>query len=163
VARDGPVRAADRTPMDADRAAERWRAAKRRAAERVDATVERALREAATLAWGRGFLRPPWRLAKDFDEASWRAYRYVGSAGPDDHRYLELGVVCHLDPDGNLIGFGVDNGADFMGLHDTSEYGLRRGLEYIRKQHTRVRAYASPVYDHKITGLRDEGRRQNPG
>ncbi len=139
--------------MDADRAAERWRAAKRRAAERVDATVERALREAATQAWGRGFLRPPWRLAKDFDEATWRAYRYVGSAGPDDHRYLELGVVCHLDPDGNLIGFGVDNGADFIGLHDVSEYGLRRGLEYIQRQRQHVQRRDAPAYGHDIRPL----------
>ena len=139
--------------MDESRSAERWRAAKRRAAERVAAVVERALRDAASRAWGRGFLRPPWRLVTDLDEASWRAYRYVGSAGPDDHRYLELGVVCHLDPEGNLIGFGVDNGADFLGLHDTSEYGLRRGLEHIRQQHPQVRGHATPAYDHKVRGL----------
>ena len=142
--------------MGDDRSAS-WRAAKRSAAERVGPLVERGLREVADRAWGRGLFRRPWELIADLDQASWRAYRYVGSVGEDDHRYLELGVVCHLDPDGNLVGFGVDNGADFMGLHDISEYGLRRGLEYIRKQHTQVRAYATPVYDHKITELSDQG------
>ena len=130
-----------------------WRAAKRRAAERVTPTVERALREAATRAWGRGLLRRPWELLADVDQATWRAYHYLGSAAEDDHRYLELGVVSHLDPAGNLVGFGVDNGADFMGLHDTSEYGLRRGLEYIVKQHRQVRSYASPVYGHQLRPL----------
>ena len=139
--------------MDEDQAVRRWQTLKRQAAERVDATVERALREAANRAWGRGLFRPRWRLIKDPDEASWRAYRYLGSVGSDDHRYLELGVVCHLDPDGNLVGFGVDNGADFMGIHDVSEYGLRRGLEYILKQHTQIRSHQSPAYDHKIRAL----------
>lgn len=139
-----------------ERAAERWRALKRRAAERLDGMVERALREAATRAWGRGLFRPSWRLVKDLDETSWRAYRYVGSAGPDDHRYLELGVVCHLDPDGNLVGFGVDNGADFMGIHDTSEYGLRRGLEYVRQRRGPLRGYEAPVYEHTPRPLAED-------
>jgi hypothetical protein len=138
-----------------DRAA--WRAVKRRAADRIDQSVERELHAAATRAWGRGLFRPPWRIVKDPDEASWRAYRYVDSAGPDRHRYVELGVVCHLDPDGDLVGFGVDNGIDFLGLHDTSEYGLRRGLEYILKQPVRIREYAMPVYEHRIRGARGEG------
>jgi len=139
--------------MDLDRVAERWRATKRRVAEQIDPMVERALRAAARRAWGRGLFRPPWRVIKTLDDASWRAYRYVGSAEPDDHRYLELGVVCHLDPDGNLVGFGIDNGVDFMGLHDTSEYGLQRGLEYIRQQRPQIRSYDVPIYDHTLRGL----------
>ena len=138
--------------MGEDRSAE-WRAAKRRAAERIGPRVERALREAARRAWGRGLFGRPWQLVADADEASWRVYRYVGSLGEDDHRYLELGVVCHLDPEGNLVGFGVDNGASFMGLHDTSDYGLRRGFEYILKQEKQPRSYASPVYEHKLRPL----------
>ncbi len=143
--------------MDEPRRAAEWRAAKRRAAGRLDAIVDRTLREAAARAWGRGLLRPPWRLVKDLDDASWRAYRYVGSAAPDDHRYLELGVVCHLDPDGNLVGVGVDNGVEFIGLHDTSEYGLRRGLYYIRKQRAHVRSRASPAYEHRLKRMKNEG------
>ena len=138
--------------MGDNRSAE-WAAAKRRAAERIGPTAERVLGEAATRAWGRGWFRRPWEIVADLDEATWRAYRYLGSASEQDHRYLELGVVPHLDPAGDLIGFGVDNGADFMGLHDTSEYGLLRGLEYILKQHRRVRSYPSPAYDHKIRPL----------
>ena len=139
-----------------ERPTDNWRSLKRRAAERVDALVERALRDAANRAWGRGLFGPRWQLVKDLDEAWWRAYHYVGSAGPDDHRYLELGVVCHLDPAGNLIGFGVDNGADFIGLHDTSEYGLRRGLEHIRKQRPKVQVHQRPTYEHKIRAMSDE-------
>ena len=138
--------------MGDDRSAE-WRAAKRRAAERIAPVVEPLLRGAATRAWGRGLFRRRWELLANLDEATWRAYHYLGSAGEEDHRYLELGVVCHLDPAGNLVGFGVDNGAAFIGLHDTSEYGLRRGLEYILKQHRQVRSYASPAYGHKPRAL----------
>ena len=142
--------------MSDDQAVRRWQALKRQAAERADAVVELELRDAPSQAWRRGLFRPRWRLIKDLDEVSWRAYRYLGSVGSDDHRYLELGVVCHLDPDGNLVGFGVDNGADFMGIHDTTDYGLRRGLEYIVKQHTQVRTHQAPVYDHKIRAMSDE-------
>lgn len=132
-----------------------WLAAKRRAMERARSVVEPALREAATRAWGRGLLRRPWEIVADADEASWRAYHYLGSMGDDDHRYLQLGVVCHLDPDGNLVGFGVDNGATIMGLHDTTEHGLRRGLEYILRQHRRVRTYPELMYAHKRRPLAD--------
>jgi hypothetical protein len=48
----------------------------------------------------------------------------------------------------------VDNGIDFIGLHDTTPYGLQRGLEYIRQQRARVRSYQSPLYDHPLRALR---------
>ena len=52
-----------------------------------------------------------------------------------------------------MIGFGVDNGADFIGLHDVSEYGLRRGLEYIQRQRQHVQRRDAPAYDHDIRPL----------
>lgn len=139
--------------QEADPSIERWRAAKRRAADSIDPIADRVLRETATRAWGRGLLRPPWRLIRTPEDASWRAYRYLGTAGPADHRYAELGVLCHLDPDGNVVGFGVDNGVDFLGIKDASEYGLRRALEYIRLQRARPRRYESPVYDHGLRAM----------
>lgn len=142
--------------MNHDRPASPWLAANRRAAEQLDGIVEPALRDAARLAWGRGLFRSPWHLIKDPDQATWRAYRYVGSPKDDDHRYLELGVVCHLDPEGSLVGFGVDNGVDFIALHDTSEYGLRRGLDYIRQQRPQLRRHDLPMYEHKIRMMSDE-------
>jgi hypothetical protein len=138
-----------------DRAA-RWRVLTKRAAEQHGELIERALRDVAARAWGRGWLRPSWRIVAAADGAAWRAYRYLGSGGEADHHYLELGVVCHLDPAGNLVGYGVDNGVDFIGLHDTSEYGLRRGLEFIRQQRDQVRVYPEPRYDHKIRDLARE-------
>ncbi len=112
--------------------------------------VVQALREAAAQAWGRRLFWPAWRIVDSPDDAAWRAYRYLGSAGPADHQYLELGVVCHLDTAGNLVGFGVDNGVDFVGLHDISDYGLRRGLDFICQQRRQVRVYPEPRYDHKL-------------
>jgi hypothetical protein len=108
------------------------------------------LAEAAKRSWGRGFFRAPWQIVRRPDDVVWRAYRYLGTAGDEDHRYYELGITGHLDPEGKLVGFGVDNGVDFMGLHDVSAYGLQRGLEYMRQQRPRVRTYASPQYDHAL-------------
>ena len=133
----------------ADDGATRWRAAARQAAEAVDPVIDRVLREAAAAAWGRGMFRPRWQLVKELDQARWRAFRYVGSVGPDQHRYLELGVVCHLGPRGEIVGLGVDNGVDFLGLHDLTEYTLRRALDHIRRQRTRVQTYPTFRYEHK--------------
>ena len=134
-------------------AAERWARLKRRAGEGLDSLMRRLLDEAARKAWGRGLLRRRYEVVSDLDEATWRAYRYLGSAGQDEHHYLEIGVVCHLDPNGNVIGFGVDNGASFIGLHDVSEYGLRRGLEYIGQQRQHVQRRDRPAYKHDVRPL----------
>jgi hypothetical protein len=145
---------ADPAPRPVDpAAAERWARLKRRAGEGLDALMRRRLDEAARKAWGRGLFRRRYVVVSDLDEAAWRAYRYLGSRGQDEHHYLELGVVCHLDPNGNVIGFGVDNGADFIGLHDVSEYGLRRGLEYIQRQRQHVQRRNAPAYEHAIRPL----------
>lgn len=139
--------------MAEDRA-EIWLRLKREASARLDRHVETALTQAARKSWGRGLFRPPWQIVRQPDDVVWRAFRYLGTAGDEDHRYYELGITAHLDPDGRLVGFGVDNGVDFMGLHDVTEYGLERGLEYIRQQRSRVRIYASPQYDHAIKTFR---------
>lgn len=134
----------------ADDRAEHWLRLKRAAANQHDPLVTQALSAAARRSWGRGLFRPPWSIVRNVDEAVWRAYRYLGTASDEDHRYYELGVTAHLDPDGSLVGFGVDNGVEFLGLHDVTVYGLQRGLEYMRQQRPRVRTYASPAYDHAI-------------
>lgn len=139
-----------------DRAAT-WLRLKQEAAARLDAQVEQALGEAARRSWGRGFFGlfgPSWHLLRRPEDVSWRAVRYLGTADDEDHRYYELGVTAHLGPDGDLVGYGVDNGIDFIGLHDTTPYGLRRGLEYIRQQRARVRSYPSPLYDHPLKAFR---------
>ena len=133
-----------------DQRAEQWQRLKQDAAERLHALVEGALQEAARRSWGRSWFRPRWQILRRVDDVSWRAVRYVGTAADEDHRYFELGVTAHLDPAGGLVGFGVDNGVDFIGLHDVSPYGLRRGLEYIRQQRPRLRSYSSPLYDHPL-------------
>jgi len=130
--------------------AEAWLRMKREAAARLDSLVEPELASAARRSWGRGLFRPPWRIVRRPDEPAWRAYRYLGTADDEDHRYYELGITAHLDGDGRLVGFGVDNGVDFMGLHDTSADGLQRGLEYMRQQRPKVRSYDTPVYDHGL-------------
>jgi len=137
-----------------DQRAETWLQLKHTAAERHDALVVQALTEAARRSWGRSFFRPRWQLLRFPDDVAWRAVTYLGTADDEDHRYYELGVTAHLDPEGGLVGFGVDNGVDFIGLHDVSPYGLRRGLEYIRQQRPRVRSYASPLYDHPLKPFR---------
>jgi hypothetical protein len=134
--------------------AEAWLRLKRAAAARLDSLVEPVLASAARRSWGRGFLRPRWQIVRRPDDVAWRAVRYLGTAGDEDHRYLELGVNGHLDPEGRLVGFGVDNGVDFMGLHDTSAYGLERGLDYMRQQRPRVRTHPSPLYDHPLKPFR---------
>ena len=133
-----------------DDRAETWLRRKREAAVRLDALVEPALVKAARRSWGRGILRPRWQIVCSPDDVVWRAFRYLGTFADEDHRYYELGVTGHLDPAGRLVGFGVDNGVDFLGLHDVSAYGLERGLEYMRQQRPRVRAYASPRYEHAL-------------
>jgi len=133
-----------------DQRAEQWLHLKQAAAAHLDSLVEQALREAARRSWGRSFFRPRWHLLRQPDDVTWRAVRYLGTATDEDHRYFELGVTAHLDESGGLVGFGVDNGVDFIGLHDISPYGLRRGLEYIRQQRPRLRSYASPLYDHQL-------------
>ena len=130
--------------------AEIWLRKKREAAAALDALVEQELISAARRSWGRGLFRPPWQIVRRPDDVAWRAFRYLGTAADEDHRYVELGVTAHLDPEGRLVGFGVDNGVDFLGLHDTSAYGLRRGLEYLRQQRPRVRSYETPRYDHGL-------------
>ena len=130
--------------------AEAWLRMKREAAERLNTLVEPELASAARRSWGKGIFRQPWRIVRRPEDVVWRAYRYLGTAADEDHRYLELGITGHLDPAGTLVGFGVDNGVDFMGLHDTSAYGLQRGLEYMRQQRTRIRTYTSPQYDHGL-------------
>ena len=153
---EDPDDEADAVPRPVDpAAAERWARLKRRAGEGLDPLMRRVLDEAARSAWGRGMFRRRYEIVSDLDEAAWRAYRYLGSRGQDEHHYLELGVICHLEPNGNAIGFGVDNGADFIGLHDVSEYGLRRGLEYIRQQRQHVQRRAVPAYAHAIRPLAD--------
>ena len=137
-----------------DDRAEAWLRLKREAAAALDALVETALVSAARRSWGRGLFRPPWQIVRRPDDAAWRAYRYLGTAADEDHRYYELGVTAHLDPEGRLVGFGVDNGAEFLGLHDVSDYGLQRGLEYMRQQRPRVRSYTSPQYDHGIKAFK---------
>jgi hypothetical protein len=145
---------ADAVPRPVDPAAvERWARLKRRAGEGLDPLMRRLLEEAARKAWGRGLFRRRYEVVSDLDQAAWRAYRYLGSPGQDEHHYLEIGVVSHLDPNGNVIGFGVDNGADFIGLHDVSEYGLRRGLEYICQQRQHVQHRYAPAYGHEIHPL----------
>ena len=139
--------------MAEDRA-EAWLRLKREAAATLDVLVETELAAAAKRSWGRGLFRPPWRIVRLPDDAAWRVFRYLGTAADEDHRYYELGVTAHLDPDGRLVGFGVDNGGEFLGLHDTSAYGLQRGLEYMRQQRPRVRSYASPQYDHGIKAFK---------
>jgi hypothetical protein len=134
--------------------AEAWLRLKREAAAALDALVETELISAARRSWGRGLFRLPWKIVRRPDDVAWRAYRYLGTAADEDHRYYELGVTAHLDPEGRLVGFGVDNGAEFLGLHDTSDYGLRRGLEYMRQQRPRVRSYSSPQYDHGIKAFK---------
>ena len=139
-----------------DDRAEAWLRLKRDASTQLDPLVRPILANAASRSWGgAGFLRlpwtkPPWVIVQLGEEVGWRAYRYLGTAEDEDHRYYELGVTAHLDQQGNLVGFGVDNGVDFIGLHDISKYGLERGLEYIRQQRARVRSYASPAYDHQL-------------
>ena len=126
---------ADSAPRAVDpAAAERWARLKRRAGESLDSPMRGLLEEAARKAWGRCLFRRRYEVVSEMDEASWRAYRYLGSRGQDEHHYLEIGVVCHLDPNGNVIGFGVDNGAELIGLHDVSEYCLRCGMVYINLQ-----------------------------
>ena len=145
---------ADVAPRPVDpAAAERWVRLKRRAGEGLDSLMRRTLDEAARKVWGRGLFRRRYEVVSNLDEAAWRADRYLGSRGQEEHHYLEIGVVCHLDPNGNVIGFGVDNGADFIGLHDVSEYGLRRGLEYISQQRQQVRQRESPAYNHDVRPL----------
>jgi len=134
--------------------AEAWLRVKRGAAAALDTLVEEELIFAAKRSWGRGLFRPPWRIVRRPDDVVWRAYRYLGTAADEDHRYYELGVTAHLDSEGRLVGFGVDNGAEFLGLHDTTAYGLRRGLEYMRQQRPRVRSYASPQYDHALKSFK---------
>jgi hypothetical protein len=133
-----------------DDRAERWLRLKHDAATQLDPLVEPVLAAAARRSWGRGLFRPPWRILRRPDEVAWRACYYLGTPADEDHRYFELGITAHLDPDGQLVGFGVDNGVDFMGLHDISRYGLERGLEYMRQQRPRVRTYESPLYDHAL-------------
>ena len=137
-----------------DQRAETWLQRKHDAAERLNVEVERALQVAARRSWGRSFFRPRWHLLRRPDDVAWRACRYLGTASDEDHRYYELGVTAHLNADGGLVGYGVDNGVDFIGLHDTTPYGLQRGLEYIRQQRPRVRSYASPLYDHPLKPFR---------
>ena len=146
--------AADAPPRPVDpAAAERWARLKRRAGEGLDPLMRRLLDETARKAWGRGLFRRRYQVVSDPGEAAWRAYRYLGSRGQDEHHYLEIGIVCHLDPNGTVIGFGIDNGADFIGLHDVSEYGLRRGLEYIQRQRQHVQRRETPAYAHDIRPL----------
>lgn len=135
--------------------AESWLRLKREASARHDELVVTELASAARRSWNTGVRIPwlshePWQIVRRPDEVVWRAYRYLGTAADEDHRYYELGVTGHLDPDGNLVGFGVDNGVDFMGLHDVSAYGLQRGLEYMRQQRPRVRSYPSPQHEHAL-------------
>ena len=139
-----------------DDRAEAWLRLKQDAAAKLDPLVRPILANAARRSWGGGGLvrlpwrRPDWQIVQLVDEVGWRAYRYLGTAEDEDHRYYELGVVAHLDQQGHLVGFGVDNGVDFIGLHDISDYGLQRGLEYIRQQRARIRSYTSPAYDHQL-------------
>ena len=79
----------------------------------------------------------------------WRACRYLGTASDEDHRYYELGVTAHLDADGGLVGYGVDNGVDFIGLHDTTPYGLQRAWSTSASS-GHVRSYESLLYDHPL-------------
>jgi hypothetical protein len=139
--------------------AEHWLRLKREAAAQLDALVEAELGAAAKRSWGRGLFRPRWQIVRRPEDVAWRAYHYLGTAADEDHRYDELGVTGHLDPEGRLVGFGVDNGVEFMGLHDTSAYGLQRGLEYMRQQRARVRSYASPQYDHGLKPFRSAAPR----
>lgn len=139
--------------MAEDRA-EAWLRLKREAAATLDVLVETELAAAAKRSWGRGLFRPPWRIVRLPDDAAWRVFRYLGTAADEDHRYYELGITAHLDPDGRLVGFGVDNGGEFLGLHDTSAYGLQRGLEYMRQQRPRVKSYTCPQYDHGIKAFK---------
>ncbi|MGE3270026.1 MAG: hypothetical protein AB7P40_14835 [Chloroflexota bacterium] len=133
-----------------DERAAAWLRLKQDASAKLDPLVQPIVANAARRSWGRGLFRPPWRIVLLTDEVAWRAYRYLGTVADEDHRYYELGVTAHLDQQGNLVGFGVDNGVDFIGLHDVSDYGLKRGLEYIRQQRPRVRSYTSPTYDHPL-------------
>lgn len=138
-----------------DDRADAWLHLKRDASAKLDPLVQPILAQAARRSWDGGgprlpWRRPPWRIVPSADDVSWRAYHYLGTAADEDHRYFELGVTAHLDQQGNLVGFGVDNGIDFIGLHDVSDYGLQRGLEYIRQQRARVRTYASPTFDHPL-------------
>jgi hypothetical protein len=139
--------------MAEDRA-EAWLKMKRDAATRLNGLVEPELVSAARRSWGRGLFRPPWQVIRRPDDVVWRAFHYLGTAADEDHRYFELGITAHLDPEGRLVGFGVDNGVDFMGLHDVSAYGLRRGLEYMRQQRPKVRSYESPQYDHGLKSFK---------
>src|SRR5687767_13309740 len=106
----------------ADDRAEAWLRLKRDAATQLDPLVRPILANAAQRSWGGGgrlrlpWSKPPWQIVQLMDEVGWRAYRYLGTAEDEDHRYFELGIVAHLDQQGNLVGFGVDNGVDFIGL-----------------------------------------------
>lgn len=116
-----------------------WRAANERAAATARPLVEKLLTEAARRRWGRRWFGRRWRIVARPSEAAWRAYRWV-----EGFTYEEIGVVCHIDPDGRIVGIGIDNGVDFLALKDVSEYGLRRGLEHLRLQERRTVKYTEP-------------------
>lgn len=127
---------------------ESWSERQRGAAQQVDEQVSRVLGAVAGAAWG-GRPGRDWALRRDLDEASWRAYRYLGSTGPAEHRYAELGVRAVVDPEGRIVAFQVDNGSDFMALHDPSPANLERGLRHLLQATPPVRTYAEPVYRHR--------------
>lgn len=126
-----------------------WQSITATVASQVESLVLKALRDAARSAWGRGVLRRSWEIVTLPSPGNWRAYRYVGSPSADEHWYVELGVTCHVAPDHGLVGFGVDNGVDFIAIHDTSASGLSRGLDYVRRQRLRVRSYGEPRFGHR--------------
>src|SRR4051812_12563452 len=91
-------RSGRRRPGEADTTedrAETWLRLKREAAARHDTLVEAELSSAARRSWGGGgpfnLYRPPWQIVRRPDDVVWRAFRYLGTADDEDHRYYELG------------------------------------------------------------------------
>jgi len=121
-----------------------WRAARRAAAARYGPSIQAELLEAAQRAWGGQML-----TSVDPDLPAWRVHHYLGSAGPRDHRYLEVSVTATIDPEGRLVAYQVDNGAEFLALHDLSDSGLRRGLRHVFALEAPERSYSEPLGGHR--------------
>lgn len=128
-----------------DASKDNWARTVARAGESLEPLVRPALESLAQARWGDP-TAGHWRVLSTTDRATWELAQLVRIDSDGNYHYAHIQVMATVDPDGQLVTWQVNNGAEFLGLTDLTAYGLQRGVVYLLDQEYRERISAEPLF-----------------
>lgn len=137
-----------------------WSEAVSRAGAELDPLVREALQSLGRARWRDG-PSGNWRVLAEPERATWALARHLGVDASGHHRYERIQVVASVDPQGRLVTWQINNGAEFLGLTDLTPYGLQRGVTYLLNEEYREWVTDTPLFDvePEVRGVRRLWRR----